>query len=103
MLRCTKISPGCVPVISLAGTRLSLQPIHKNSGVCTWARRSKYSGSFPVFSAAHALFSSNNFSYDNIAVLFEFVYKCIKLLIVLSFYRVDAPIGACLNYRALRG
>jgi hypothetical protein len=37
--------PGCVPVISFAGTRLSLQPIHKNSGVWICDNLSKYSGS----------------------------------------------------------
>ncbi|MBD0285934.1 MAG: DUF561 domain-containing protein, partial [Flavisolibacter sp.] len=41
-----------------------MHPIHKNSGVCIWAKRSKYSGSSCSFSAAQALFSSNNFSYE---------------------------------------
>lgn len=34
MLRCTKTSPGARPMISLAGTRLSAQPIHKRRGDC---------------------------------------------------------------------
>ena len=36
MLRCTNISPGSVPVILLAGTRLSEQPIHRYSAPAGW-------------------------------------------------------------------
>src|SRR3982751_100846 len=38
-LRWTNSSPGARPTISLAGTRLSEQPIHRYSGDC-WAARS---------------------------------------------------------------
>src|SRR5690606_14237647 len=44
-LRCTNSSPGISPTTSLAGTRLSEQPIHRNSGRCWRASRAKNSGS----------------------------------------------------------
>src|SRR5512139_336849 len=44
-LRCTNTSPGSRPVISLAGTRLSAQPIHMYRGLCCCARRVKKPGS----------------------------------------------------------
>jgi hypothetical protein len=44
-LRCTNSSPGISPTTSLAGTRLSEQPIQRNSGRCWRARRAKKSGS----------------------------------------------------------
>ena len=47
-LRWTKSSPGSRPTISLAGTRLSEQPIHRYSGVCWAARCWKKSGSRSV-------------------------------------------------------
>ena len=45
-LRWTKSSPGSSPTISLAGTRLSEQPIHRKSGDCWRASFGKKSGSF---------------------------------------------------------
>ena len=45
MLRCTNTSPGARPVIWLAGTRLSEQPIQRYSGDCWCARLLKNSGS----------------------------------------------------------
>jgi hypothetical protein len=43
-LRCTNTSPGSSPVIWLAGTRLSEQPIHRYLGVCCAARRGEEAG-----------------------------------------------------------
>ena len=43
-LRWTKTSPGCRPMISLAGTRLSEHPIHRNFGICCSASFSKNRG-----------------------------------------------------------
>src|SRR5690349_24075843 len=43
-LRCTKTSPGSRPVIWLAGTRLSEQPIHMYLGVCCFTRPVKKPG-----------------------------------------------------------
>src|SRR3954470_5891406 len=45
-LRCTKSSPGARSTISLAGTRLSEQPIHRYFGRCWRDSRAKNSGSF---------------------------------------------------------
>src|SRR5690606_32239852 len=44
-LRWTNTSPGGSPMISLAGTRLSEQPIHRKRGDCCCDRRSKNCGS----------------------------------------------------------
>src|SRR5690606_11019280 len=44
-LRCTNTSPGGSPMISLAGTRLSEQPIHRYFGFCCCESRSKNDGS----------------------------------------------------------
>src|SRR4051812_5337943 len=53
-LRCTNTSPGSRPVIWLAGTRLSLQPIHMNLGFCCWVRPLKNPGRVRSISAAQA-------------------------------------------------
>src|SRR4051794_18407590 len=45
MFRCTNTSPGSRPRISLAGTRLSAQPIQRYFGDCWRASRVKNSGS----------------------------------------------------------
>src|ERR1700736_5275461 len=45
MLRCTNSSPGRRPTISLAGTRLSAQPIQRYLGLCCRESLSKKSGS----------------------------------------------------------
>src|SRR5262249_45866630 len=42
--RCTNTSPGNMPMISLAGTRLSEQPIHSTRGACCLASLSKKPG-----------------------------------------------------------
>ena len=54
-LRCTKTSPGNNPLIWLAGTRLSEQPIHRYSGCCCLASRAKNSGSSSDTRFAQAL------------------------------------------------
>src|SRR6056300_1376974 len=60
---CTKISPGGISTIWLAGTRLSEQPIHKNSGFCCFDNEEKNSGSLALMDEAHArFFSSNSFN-----------------------------------------
>ena len=43
-LRCTNTSPGSRPTSSLAGTRLSAQPIHRYCGVCCVSRLVKKPG-----------------------------------------------------------
>src|SRR5262245_2311845 len=53
-LRCTNSSPGSRPTISLAGTRLSEQPIHRYSGACWRSSRLKKSVSAAILRAAHA-------------------------------------------------
>ena len=53
-LRWTNSSPGSRPTISLAGTRLSEQPIHRYSGACWPASRVKNAGSRLTRSAAQA-------------------------------------------------
>src|SRR6476661_455898 len=53
-LRCTNTSPGSSPVIWLAGTRLSLQPIHMNLGFCCCVRPLKNPGRARSISAAQA-------------------------------------------------
>src|SRR5690349_6057413 len=63
MLRWTKTSPGCRPVIWLAGTRESEQPIHRYFGACSCDRRLKNCGSSARTLAAHSRFrSSSSFS-----------------------------------------
>ena len=52
--RCTNTSPGSSPVISLAGTRLSAQPIHMYLGLCCCARRVKKPPGAPAAAAAQA-------------------------------------------------
>src|SRR5258707_11956130 len=51
-LRWTNISPGRSPTIWFAGTRLSEQPIQRDSGACWCDRRAKNSGSWRAMSAA---------------------------------------------------
>src|SRR6476661_2243304 len=53
-LRCTNTSPGSRPVIWLAGTRLSLQPIHMNLGRCCFTSPVKKPGRERSISAAQA-------------------------------------------------
>src|SRR3954469_6429618 len=53
-LRCTKSSPGSRPTISLAGTRLSEQPIHRYCGACWPSSRRKNPGSAEIIRAAQA-------------------------------------------------
>ena len=53
MLRWTKISPGCEPTMSSAGTRESEQPTHRYLGACF----------FPPCSANHACSDSAHFSF----------------------------------------
>src|SRR5206468_7534492 len=53
-LRCTKTSPGSSPVIWLAGTRLSEQPIHMNLGFCCLVSELKKPGRVFSISAAQA-------------------------------------------------
>src|SRR4051812_32021196 len=60
-LRCTKSSPGRSPTISLAGTRLSEQPIQRYLGRCCRERRAKNSGSFRRIRADHSRFFSRRF------------------------------------------
>jgi hypothetical protein len=43
-LRCTNTSPGSRPVISLAGTRLSAQPIHMYCGLCCCSQAREEAG-----------------------------------------------------------
>src|SRR3546814_4733609 len=54
MLRWTNTSPGCMPVIWLAGTRESEQPIHRYFGACCSARRLKNAGSSRTAPAAQS-------------------------------------------------
>src|SRR5262245_647961 len=62
-LRCTNNSPGRSPTISLAGTRLSEQPIHRYFGLCWSTRRLKKVGSRRVISLDQLLlFSSRCFN-----------------------------------------
>jgi hypothetical protein len=58
-LRWTNTSPGGSDTISLAGTRLSEQPIQRYSGFCCSASRSKKCGSSAVTDAAHFRFPSS--------------------------------------------
>src|SRR5690606_9152510 len=63
ILRCTKTSPGIRPVIWLAGTRESEQPIHRYLGACRPDRRLKNCGSSARTFSAHSRFlSSSSFS-----------------------------------------
>src|SRR5690606_38801906 len=59
-LRWTKSSPGIMPRISLAGTRLSAQPIHRYSGFCWRESFSKKSGIFSVTELVHSRFLSKS-------------------------------------------
>jgi hypothetical protein len=54
MFRCTNTSPGGRPMIWLAGTRESEQPIHRYSGACWSASRVKNSGSSASWRLTHA-------------------------------------------------
>src|SRR6478735_7173260 len=83
MLRCTNTSPGAVPVISLAGTRLSEHPIHRNSGVCVTESRLKKSLSSLFFCSTHALFCNNSCWYD-----FESGISKNKLMVKLKYVLV---------------
>src|SRR5262249_25545370 len=56
MLRWTNISPGIRPTISLAGTRLSEQPIQRYSGACWRDSSSKNPGCELAMRAAQARF-----------------------------------------------
>lgn len=71
-LRWTKSSPGPKPTISLAGTRLSAQPIQRNSGVCVRLRRSKYCGSSSLILSAQTRLFSKSFGKNFITALPEF-------------------------------
>src|SRR5690242_3456699 len=62
MLRWTKTSPGARPVIWLAGTRLSEQPIHRYSGACWRASLVKNDGSWRRISSAQARLFLNRWS-----------------------------------------
>src|SRR5476651_565353 len=53
MFLCTNTSPGGKPMIWLAGTRESEQPIHRYSGACWCARREKYSASSESLRSTH--------------------------------------------------
>ena len=53
-LRWTNTSPGSSPVIWLAGTRESLQPIHMNLGFCCLVRAVKKPGRSRSIWAAQA-------------------------------------------------
>src|SRR4051794_10949898 len=53
-LRCTNTSPGSSPVIWLAGTRLSEQPIHMNFGFCCFCSALKKPGRSRSIWAAQA-------------------------------------------------
>src|SRR5690242_450770 len=59
-LRCTNTSPGMSPTISLAGTRLSAQPIQRYLGDCWAARRLKKSGCLRVTPSAQARLLANS-------------------------------------------
>src|SRR6201986_4970381 len=54
MLGWTNISPGSRSTISLAGTRLSEQPIHRYSGACWSVSRRKNPGSASTLRSAQA-------------------------------------------------
>src|SRR3990167_3574852 len=58
-LRCTNTSPGARPVIWLAGTRLSEQPIHMYCGLCCASRSVKNVGFSRTMAAAHSRLWSN--------------------------------------------
>src|SRR5271163_2112977 len=62
MFLCTNTSPGGRPMIWLAGTRESEQPIHRYSGVCWCASREKYSGSSDSLRATHCSLLSNRWA-----------------------------------------
>eukprot|EP00952_Eustigmatos_sp_NYUAD-ZCMA_P003999 17514-Eustigmatos_ZCMA.PRE.1 len=53
MLRWTNTSPGGNPMIWLAGTRESEQPIHRYSGFCWLARLEKKAGSSALTRSTH--------------------------------------------------
>src|SRR5690606_8830243 len=69
MLRCTKISPGLVPVTSLAGTRLSLQPIQRYFGDCSLASVGKKPGSFSAVCRDHSLLFASSCLYESSLML----------------------------------
>src|SRR5581483_2426602 len=64
--RCTNISPGRSPQISVAGTRLSEQPIQTYAGDCCSASRAKKPGSRATRSAAHRRLFSKSFATASI-------------------------------------
>src|SRR6185436_4559553 len=82
MLRWTNTSPGSSPVIWLAGTRLSEQPIHRYSGACWFDSRWKNSASSATIRADHLrLFSSRCFSPSGIAITINLLdHECHETL-----------------------
>src|SRR6476659_4680185 len=69
-LRCTNTSPGSRPRISLAGTRLSAQPIHRYCGACCASRLVKKPGvRCSVAAAQRRLLSSSSVRSVLIGVL----------------------------------
>ena len=69
-LRCTNTSPGSSPVIWLAGTRLSEQPIHMNLGFCCLVRLVKNPGRSRSISAAQARLWVNRSWSEDISAIF---------------------------------
>src|SRR6516162_2106448 len=69
ILRCTNSSPGPRPTISLAGTRLSAQPIQRYSGVWVWLSRWKYSGSPSLILSAQARLLAKSFGRNFILTI----------------------------------
>src|SRR6218665_383594 len=102
MLRVTKISPGSVPVISLAGTRLSEQPIHKKSGFCTSDVWSKKCLSSITFCATQALLlRSKRSTFFNFSILFS---QLIKQGLDFNFYKLHGDIfGAGIFQKVANG
>src|SRR3982750_387202 len=70
-LRCTKTSPGSSPVIWLAGTRLSEQPIHIYLGVCCFTRLVKKPGRSASICAAQARLWAKRSWRDAVMVVFS--------------------------------
>ena len=62
----TKSSPGSSPTISLAGTLLSEQPIHRNSGDCCYDSFAKKPGYLISIDSAHFLLFKKSFLIESI-------------------------------------
>src|ERR1700761_927115 len=77
-LRWTNISPGSMPQISFAGTRLSEQPIHKYSGACWRASVAKKSGSRRRTDSAHSWFFLKSVASGCIAHELSAIHASVK-------------------------